>query len=46
MSGSDRQSLLDVREWSKGPPGCPGVNGKPSRMSESGREDLPYVLEW
>ena len=32
MSGSDWESILDVREWSGGPPECPGVGGKPSRM--------------
>ena len=27
------QALSDVQEWSRGPPGCPGVVGKPYRMS-------------
>ena len=29
-----------------GPPGGPGVVGKPSLRSGSGREALPEVLEW
>ena len=41
MIRSGREALLDVREWSGGPPGCPGVVGRPSRMTESGREALP-----
>ena len=32
-----RQALSDVRECSEGPHGCPGVVGRPSRMSGSGR---------
>ena len=39
-------ALPDVQEWSGGPPGCPGVVGKPSRMFESGRESLPDVRKW
>ena len=38
MSGSGRESLQDVREWSRGPPGCPGVVGRPSGMSATVRE--------
>ena len=30
----------------RGPPGCPGVVGWSSRMSESGRETLANVREW
>ena len=30
----------DVREWSGVPPGCPGVVGRPSRISGSSREAL------
>ena len=45
MSGSGRESLPDVLEWSGGPPGCPGVVGKTSRMSGSGREILLDVRE-
>ena len=46
MSGSGRVTLPDVREWSGGPPGCPGMVGRPSRMSGSGREAFPDVWEW
>ena len=55
MSGSGREALPEVREWSMGTPGCPGVVGGPlgcpgvvggaSRMSESGREALGDVLD-
>ena len=39
MSGSGLdEALWDVWEWSGGLPGCLGVVGRPSRMSESGRE--------
>ena len=40
MSGSGRKALPDVREWSGGHPGCLFVVGRPSRMSERGREAL------
>ena len=56
MSGSGRDDLPDVREWSVEPPdfrewtggplGCPGVVGRPSRMSRGGRESLPNGWEW
>ena len=39
MSGSSQEALLEVRQWSGGPPGSSGVVGRLSRMS--GR-----VLEW
>ena len=45
MSGSDRETLLEVQEWSGGPHGCPGMVGRPSRMSGSGRETVRYVWE-
>ena len=52
MSVSDRESLPDVREWSGGPTGCPGVvliparmSGWTSRMFGSGRKSLPDVQE-
>ena len=52
MSGSDWEALPDVREWSRGHPGCPGVVGsalrvvgRPSRMSGCGQEALPVVWE-
>ena len=53
MSGSvwetltgDWEALPDEWEWSGGPPGCPGVVGRPSRMSGSGREALPDDPKW
>ena len=52
MSGSGRESLSDVREWSGGPPRCPEVvrrpsrmSAGPSRMSKSGQEAHPDVQE-
>ena len=33
MSGSGREALLDVQEWTVGRPGIPGVVRGPSRMS-------------
>ena len=52
MSGSGRLALLDVREWSGGPPectgvvgrpsGCPGVVGRPSQISGKGWLALPF----
>ena len=53
MSGNGRDALAVVRESSAVQPGCPGVVGRPSRMSGSGWEDLPgdqeafpNVWEW
>ena len=43
MSGSGREALPNVCEWSGGLPGCPGVVGRPSRMFERGLEALPNV---
>ena len=53
MSGSCRETLpnvqerwealSDVREWSGGPPGCPGVVGRPRRMSGRGKKTLLNV---
>ena len=60
-----RKDLMDIQEWSVGPPRCPGVVGRlsrmsgnsreaclmsgvderPSRMSGSGQENLPYGWE-
>ena len=37
MFGSCREALPDVRVWSGGSPGCPGVVLRPTRMSESRR---------
>ena len=46
MSGSGREALADVRVWLRDPPGCPGVVGKPSRISGSCLENLPDGREW
>ena len=40
MSGSGREALPDVREWSRGSLRIPGVVGRASRMSGSGQEAL------
>ena len=40
MSGSGWEYLPYVQEWSEFPPLCPGLVGRPSRMSGSGREVL------
>ena len=55
MTGSGSVFLGDVQEWSGGlrnirecsggPPGYPGVFGRPSRMSGCGRETLGDVRE-
>ena len=44
MSGSGRDSLLDVREWTTGPLECPEVVRRPSQMTGSDREALPGCL--
>ena len=46
MSRSGREAILNVRELSGVPPGCPGVVGRPSWKSGSGREAFPDVQEW
>ena len=46
MSGNGWETLLVVREWSRGPPRCPEVVGRPTWMSGSGREALPDIREW
>ena len=46
MSRSGREAPQDVREWSGVPPKCPGVVGRPSRMSGSVREAFPDVQVW
>ena len=46
MSGSGREALPNVQEWSGGSPGCPGVVGRPSQMSGSGWKALTEVREW
>ena len=40
MYGCGREALPHILEWSGGPPGCPGVVGRPSRLSGSGRKSL------
>ena len=40
MSASCQKAIPDVREWSGGPPGCPSVIERPTRMFGSGREAL------
>ena len=40
-----RRDLPDVREWLGGPPGCPGLVGRPSRMSGSDRDAIRDVRE-
>ena len=56
MSGSGWEALPDVREclrglpnvqeWLEGPPQCPGLDGRPSRMTRNSREALPDVWKW
>ena len=46
MSGSGREALLEVWEWSGRPRGCPGVVGWPFRLSGSGQVVLGDVREW
>ena len=63
MSGSGREAipnickiLMDIQEWSVGPPvclgvvgrlsRCPGVVGRASRMTGSGRDALLDYREW
>ena len=43
MSGNGREAFPDVREWSKGPPKCPGVVGRPYRMF--GRSSRIFVSD-
>ena len=53
MSGSCREALPHILQWSGGSPGypevplgCPGVVGRLFRMSGSGWETLLDVREW
>ena len=46
MSESGREALPKVQEGSGGPPGCSGVDGRPSQKSGRGREPLPDVRLW
>ena len=45
MSRSSQEAHPNVREWFGGPPGCPRVVGRPTRMSVSGLEALLDVQE-
>ena len=45
-SDSGRKTLPEVRQWSIGQPGGPGVVGNPARRFGSGWEALPEVQEW
>ena len=52
MAGSVWEALPEVLEWSRGPPGWPGVFGRPSRKVRSpflragcGQEALPKSRE-
>ena len=45
MFGSGQKAFPDVWKWSESLPGCLGVVGSPSLMSESGPESLPKVQE-
>ena len=46
MSGSGREALPDVQEWSRALSGCPGVVETACRMSGRGRKALSNVREW
>ena len=43
MSGSGREVLPDIREWSGGPPGCPGLLGSSYRFRYDSTE-FPGVV--
>ena len=45
-SGSGRESLLEVRQWSGSHTGGPAVFGRPYLRSGSVREALQEVREW
>ena len=46
MFSSGREALSNVRECLEGPPKCPGVVGRPSRMSGNNREVILNVRQW
>ena len=46
MSGSGREALHNVWEWSRDLAGCPELVVRPSRVSVSGREALPDERKW
>ena len=45
-AGSGRKAIPEGREWSKGPPGGPGVVRRQSLWARSGREAIPEGREW
>ena len=48
-SVSGRETLPkvpEIREWSGNPTGGPGVDGRHSQRSGSGREAIPELWEW
>ena len=45
MSGSGRETLSDVRVWSGGTPGSPGLDWRYSRMTGNVREAHQDVRE-
>ena len=46
MSGIGGDALPNVSKWSGSPRGCPGVIGRPARMTMCDREVLPEVRKW
>ena len=46
MSVSGREALPDILEQSRGPSGCLGVVGRPTRMSGNSWKALPDVQVW
>ena len=46
MLGSGRKALLEIRQWSEGPTGYPGVVVRPAQISGSGWVTLLNVREW
>ena len=46
MSGSGRESIPDVQEWSWSTLVCPRVVGRPIRMSGRSRESLQDDRKW
>ena len=45
-SGTGRETLPKVQNWSEDVPGVAEVVGRPSLTSGSGRETLPGVRNW
>ena len=46
MSRRGQGAIPVVWEWSRDPPECQGVVGRPCRMSQTGGEAPTYVQEW